>query len=121
MIGALCGVWVRRLRGPALIDPQQEEVWRLRHPNLHVHLRPGLPSRLKTKNTHHAAFCRGTETWTHFASEFDGGSAVVRLGIGVVGVQHHLYRCVEVVHAHHRLAGHDHRGDNWNYVYSALS
>lgn len=36
--GALCGVGLGRLRGPTLVEAKQEEVWRLRNLDLHVHL-----------------------------------------------------------------------------------
>lgn len=49
VVGALGGVRLWRLRGPALVDAQQEEVCRLRDPHLHIHLRPGRPSFQDTK------------------------------------------------------------------------
>lgn len=57
---------------------------------------------------------KGLERWTYFASELDGGSAVEGLRVGVVRVQHHLDGRVQIVHAHHRLPGHEDRGDNWH-------
>lgn len=108
MLGALGGVGVGRLRGPAPVEPQQEEVWGLGDPHLHVHLHPGRQLGSGPKN---AASRRLLQKWAYFAAELDGGGAVVRLQVGVVGVQHHLDGCVQVVHAHHRLAGQDHRGD----------
>lgn len=45
VIGALRGVGLGRLRGPTLVEAKQEEVWRLRDLDLHVHLgHPVLPS-----------------------------------------------------------------------------
>lgn len=96
-MGALRGVWVRHLRGPTLVNPQQEVVHRLRDLHLHVHLRPVLPSfRAGTSGS-------GPHAWTYFASELDGGGAAVRLEVGVVGVQPHLDHRVQIVHAHQRL------------------
>lgn len=101
-MGPLGGVGVRHLRGPTLVNPQQEEVYRLRDLHLHVHLRPVLPSFT-------AGTCgSGPDTVTYFAPELDGGSAAVRLGVGVVGEQPHLDHCIQIVHAHQRLAA---RGD----------
>lgn len=64
-------------------------------------------------------FWKGPERRTYFGPELDGGGAVVRLPVGVVRVQHHLDGRVQVVHAHHRLAGHS-RGDDRSYLYSAF-
>lgn len=49
VLGVLGGVWLRRLRGPTLIEAQQEEVCRLRDLHLHVHLRTGRAANLETK------------------------------------------------------------------------
>lgn len=109
-------VRIRCLRGPTLINAEQEEICRLCDRHLHIHLDTFSTSYFYFRHHWHEKKQKHQFdpywiklTWAYHVSEFNGGGRTVGFGVGWICVQHHLYLCIKVIHTHHRLAVREHR------------